>query len=214
MSIKLKAGIRNVAGKGAARSVRREKKVPAVIYGDKKESTAIELDAKGWIELIKKPGLRAKLFEIETPNGSENAMLKEIQYHPVTDMPMHVDFKRIDITKPVNLVVRLELINKEKSPGLKMGGILNFAKRRVSIVAKINDIPEKIQVDISELNIGDVVHGSDLKLPNGVELGLRQEDLAFIIIAGKMAEEVEATPAETAAEAAPADVDKKEDKED
>ena len=206
MSIKLKAGIRNVAGKGAARSVRKEKKVPAVIYGDKKAPIAIELDTKEWVELIKKPGLRAKLFEIETPNGSENTMLKEIQYHPVTDLPMHVDFKRIDVSQPVNVVVRLELINKEKTPGLKMGGILNFAKRRVPIVAKVNDIPEKIQVDISRLNIGDVIHGRDLKLPSGVELGLRQEDLAFVIIAGKMAEEVEETPAaeEAAGETAPA----------
>ena len=205
MSIKLKAGIRNVAGKGAARSVRKEKKVPAVIYGDKKSPIAIELNAKEWIELIKKPGLRTKLFEIETANGAENAMLMDIQYHPVSDAPMHVDFKRIDIKKPVSVVVPLRLLNTETSRGLKMGGTLNFAVRKVAVVAKVDNIPEKIDVDLLELNIGDVIHGSDLKLPAGVELGLHQADLAFVIIAGKMAEEVDAAkPAAAATAAAPA----------
>jgi large subunit ribosomal protein L25 len=205
MSIKLKAGIRNVAGKGAARSVRKEKKVPAVVYGDKKDPVAIELDAKSWIELIKKPGLRTKLFEIETPKGSENAMLMDIQYHPVSDAPMHVDFKRIDIKKPVNVIVPLQLINVETSRGLKLGGTLSFAVRKVAVVAKVDNIPEKIDVDLLELGIGDVVHGEDLKLPAGVELGLHQEHLAFVIITGKMAEEADAAkPAAAAATAAPA----------
>jgi large subunit ribosomal protein L25 len=207
MSIKIKAGIRNVAGKGAARSVRREKKVPAVIYGDKKAPVAIELDGREWEMLIKKPGLRTKLFEIETANGVENAMLMDIQYHPVTDMATHADFKRIDVAKPVSVIVPIELQNMETSRGLKMGGTLNFAVRKVAIVAKVNDIPEKIAVDLAVLNIGDVVHGSDLVLPKGVELGLRQADLAFVIIAGKMAEEADvakpaAAPAKDAKPAA------------
>ncbi|MDR0967309.1 MAG: 50S ribosomal protein L25/general stress protein Ctc [Rickettsiales bacterium] len=201
MSIKLQAGIRNVAGKGAARSVRNNKKVPAVIYGEKREPVAIELDAKGWGELIKKPALRTKLFEIETPNGVENAMLMDIQYHPVKDNAIHVDFKRIDVKKPVSVVVPLELLNMETARGLKMGGTLNFAVRRVAIVGLVDKIPEKIAVDLTELNIGDVVHGTDLKLPDGVELGLRQAELAFVIIAGKMAEEADAAKPAAAAPA-------------
>lgn len=203
MSIKLKAGIRNVAGKGAARSVRKNKKVPAVIYGEKKAPIAIELDTKEWVELIKKPGLRTKLFEIETPNGGESAMLMDIQYHPVSDAPIHVDFKRIDVAKPVSVEVPLELLNVETARGLKMGGTLNFAVRKVAIVAKVNDIPEKIVVDLLTLGIGDVIHGSDLKLPAGVELGLHQADRAFVIIVGKMAEEADAAKPAAAA-AAPA----------
>ena len=99
------------------------------------------------------------------------------------------------------MVVPIELINAETAKGLKMGGTLNFAVRKVAIVAKVNDIPEKITVDLAQLSIGDVVHGSALKLPAGVELGLRQSELAFVIIAGKMAEEADA--AKPAAAAAP-----------
>ncbi len=201
MSIKLKAGIRNVAGKGAARSVRKNKKVPAVIYGEKKAPVSIELDAKEWVELIKKPGLRTKLFEIATPAGDESAMLMDIQYHPVSDAPIHVDFKRIDVAKPVSVEVPLELLNVETARGLKMGGTLNFAVRKVAIVAKVNDIPEKIVVDLLTLGIGDVIHGSDLKLPTGVELGLRQADRAFVIIVGKMAEEADVAKSASTASA-------------
>ncbi len=202
MSIKLNAEVRNVAGKGAARSVRNNKKIPAVIYGEKKEPVSISLDGHSFGELIKKPGLRTKLFEIETANGNENTMLMDIQYHPVTDMPVHVDFKRIDVTKPVSVVVPLELVNAETSRGVKMGGTLNFAVRKVAIVAKVDAIPEKIEVDLADVGIGETVHGSALKLPAGVELGLRQAELAFVTVGGKMAEEAEA--AKPAAEAKPA----------
>lgn len=204
MSIKLNAEIRKVAGKGAARAVRNNKKVPAVIYGDKKEPVAIELDAHEFSLLIRQPGLRTKLFEITTSAGKENAMLMEIQYHPVTDLPMHTDFKRIDVLKPVSVIVPLEIVNAEISKGLKMGGVLNFVVRKVEVVAPINLIPSTIEIDLTNLNIGETVHGSDLKLPNGVTLGLHQEDLAFAIIGGKMAEEEDKPAVAKAAEAAPA----------
>jgi len=202
MAIKLNAEIRKVAGKGATRAVRNNKKIPAVVYGEKKDPVSIELDGHSWIQLIKKPGLRTKLFEIETGAGMESAMLVDIQYHPVSDAPIHVDFKRVDAKKPMNVTVPVELINTEISRGLKSGGTLNFAVRHVDIVAKINDVPEKIIVDMAEVNVGDVIHGSSLVLPAGVELGLHQADLAFALIAGKggPAEEAE-TPAPAAAEA-------------
>ncbi|HOY47293.1 MAG TPA: 50S ribosomal protein L25/general stress protein Ctc [Alphaproteobacteria bacterium] len=201
MSIKLNAGIRNVAGKGAARAVRNNKNIPAVIYGENKSPVAIELDGRGFEMLIKQPGLRTKLFEIDVKEGKENAMLVDIQYHPVSDRVVHVDFKRIDVKKPVNVVVPVEVINAEISKGLKLGGVLNFAVRSVAIVGSIESIPEKIQIDLADLNIGDSVHGSDLKLPAGIELGLRQENLAFATIGGKMAEEADAKKAAAAAPA-------------
>jgi len=206
MSIKLKAGIRERSGKGASRSVRNDKKIPAVIYGEKKTPVIIELDGHEWVQLIKKPGLRTKLFEIETPKATESAMLIDIQYHPVSDAPIHVDFKRIDVKKPVGVTVPVEIINQDVSRGIKMGGILNFAVRKVAIVGKVENIPEKIIIDLADMGIGDVIHGTDLKLPAGVELGLHQAQLAFATIAGKMAEEADAKKeaAAPAAKAAPA----------
>ena len=203
MAINLKAEIRNVAGKGAARSVRNNKNIPAVIYGEKKAPVAIELNGREFEMLIKTPGLRTKLFQIETPNGTEDAMLMDIQYHPVSDAAIHADFKRIDVKSPVNVSVPVEVINMETSKGLKLGGVLNFAVRKVALRGLIQNIPEKITIDLSDLTIGDSVHGTDLVLPEGVELGLHQAELAFATIGGKMPDE-EAAKAPAAAPAAEA----------
>jgi large subunit ribosomal protein L25 len=205
--IKLKAGIRAKSGKGASRACRSDKKVPAVIYGDKKDPVAIELDAKEWGVLIKTPGLRTKLFEIMTPNGQENAMLIALQDHPVTDMPLHADFKRIDVKKPVRVSVPINVVNVEASVGIKGGGTLSIAVRNVAVVGLVENIPESIAVDLKNVRIGAIVHGSDLNLPAGVELGLRQAELAFVAITGKSVEETPvaaAAPAKGKAAAKPA----------
>ena len=202
MAIKLNAEIRARIGKGASRSIRKEKNIPAVIYGEKKAPVAIELNGRDFEMLIRTPGLRTKLFQIETSNGTEDAMLMDIQYHPVTDVVTHADFKRIDVKSPVNVVVPVEVINAEGSKGLKLGGVLNFAVRKVALRGLIDAIPEKITIDLATLTIGDVVHGTDLVLPAGVELGLHQAELAFVTIGGKMPEEAEAS--KPAAAAAPA----------
>jgi len=202
MAIDLSAEIRACTGKGAARSIRNGKNIPAVIYGEKKDPVAIVLNGRDFEMLIKTPALRTKLFNIKTPNGTEDAMLMDIQYHPISDAVIHVDFKRIDVKKPVNVVVPVEVINAEVSKGLKLGGVLNFAVRKVALRGLIDVIPEKITVDLTNLTIGDVVHGTDLVLPSGVELGLHQAELAFVTIGGKMPEEADA--AKPAAAAAPA----------
>ena len=199
MAINLNAEIRNVAGKGAARSIRNNKNVPAVIYGEKKAPVAIELNGREFDMLLQTPGLRTKLFQIKTSEGTEDAMLMDIQYHPVSDAVIHADFKRIDVKKPVNVVVPVEVINAETSKGLKLGGTLNFAVRKVALRGLVDVIPEKIVIDLSDLTIGDVVHGTDLALPAGVELGLHQAELAFATIGGKMPDEEGAAKAATAA---------------
>ena len=205
MAIELNAEIRNVAGKGAARAIRKNKNIPAVIYGEKKEPVAIELSGRDFGMLINVPSLRTKLFHITTKAGKEDAMLMDIQYHPVTDRVVHVDFKRIDVKKPVCVEVPVEIINAETSKGLKLGGVLNFAVRKVALVALVDKLPEKIILDLSDLTIGDTVHGSDLVLPEGVSLGLHQAELAFATIGGKMPEEADAKKAAApAAAAAPA----------
>jgi len=204
MAIELNAEIRNVAGKGAARAIRNNKNIPAVIYGEKKDPVAIEISGRDFAPIVQIPALRTKLFHITTKNGKEDAMLMDIQYHPVSDKIVHVDFKRIDVKKPVCVSVPVEVINADTSKGLKLGGVLNFAVRKVSLVALVDKLPEKIVLDLADLNIGDTVHGSDLVLPDGVSLGLHQAELAFATIGGKMPEEADAKKPAAAATAAPA----------
>lgn len=203
MAIKLNAEIRKVAGKGAARAVRKNANIPAVIYGEKKEPVSIELNGHDFNVLLGKPSLRTKLFEIMVGGNKEDAMLMDIQYHPVSDKVVHVDFKRIDVKKPVHVVVPVEVINADISKGIKLGGVLNFAVRKVALVGLVSDMPEKITIDLADVTIGDTIHGSDLVLPKGITLGLRMADLAFATIGGKMPEEADAK-SQAAAAAAPA----------
>ena len=189
MAIQLNAEIRKVAGKGAARAVRKNANIPAVIYGEKKEPVSIELNGRDFNMLLGQPSLRTKLFEIMVGGNKEDAMLMDIQYHPVSDRVVHVDFKRIDVKKPVHVVVPVEVINADISKGIKLGGVLNFAVRKVALVGLVSDMPEKITIDLSDVTIGDTIHGSDLVLPKGITLGLHMADLAFATIGGKMPEE-------------------------
>ncbi|MBQ3784848.1 MAG: 50S ribosomal protein L25/general stress protein Ctc [Alphaproteobacteria bacterium] len=202
MSIKLNAEIRKVAGKGAARAVRKNANIPAVIYGEKKEPVSIELNGRDFNMLLGQPSLRTKLFEIMVGGNKEDAMLMDIQYHPVSDRVVHVDFKRIDVKKPVHVVVPVEVINADISKGIKLGGVLNFAVRKVALVGLVSDMPEKITIDLADVTIGDTIHGSDLVLPKGITLGLHMADLAFATIGGKMPEEADAKPQAAAATAA------------
>ena len=204
MAIKLNAEIRKVAGKGAARAVRKNANIPAVIYGEKKEPVSIELNGRDFNMLLGKPSLRTKLFEIMVGGNKEDAMLMDIQYHPVSDKVVHVDFKRIDVKKPVHVVVPVEVINTDISKGIKLGGVLNFAVRKVALVGLVSDMPEKITIDLADVTIGDTIHGSDLILPQGITLGLHMADLAFATIGGKMPEEADTKPQAAAAAATPA----------
>ena len=203
MAIELKAEIRKVAGKGAARAVRKNANIPAVIYGEKKEPVSIELNGRDFNMLLGQPSLRTKLFEIMVAGNKEDAMLMDIQYHPVSDKVVHVDFKRINVKEPVSVVVPVEVINADISKGLKLGGVLNFAVRKVALRGLVADMPEKITIDLSDVTIGDTIHGSDLNLPKGIKLGLHMADLAFATIGGKMPEEADEKKAAAAA-AAPA----------
>ena len=209
MAIELKAEIRKVAGKGAARAVRKNANIPAVIYGEKKEPVSIELNGHDFNMLLGTPSLRTKLFEIMVGGKKEDAMLMDIQYHPVSDKVVHVDFKRINVKEPVHVVVPVEVINADISKGIKLGGVLNFAVRKVALRGLVADMPEKITIDLADVTIGDTIHGSDLVLPKGIELGLHMADLAFATIGGKMPEEADAKKAAApaaapAAKAAPA----------
>ena len=150
------------------------------------------------------PSLRTKLFEITTSAGKEDAMLMDIQYHPVSDKVVHVDFKRINVKEPVSVVVPVEVINADVSKGIKLGGVLNFALRKVALKGLVGDMPEKITIDLADVNIGDTIHGSDLVLPKGISLGLHMADLAFATIGGNMPEEADNKAAAAAAAAAPA----------
>lgn len=163
----LSASARDRAGKGSARAARREGLVPAVIYGDKKDPLSITVVLRD-LEKLLKPGFFSHLIDIEVAGEKHRVLPRDLQQHPVTDRALHVDFLRVSATSELTVEVDVEFINDEACPGLRRGGVLNVVRHEVELYCRPESIPEKVIVDLAGLNIGDSVHISAVKLPEGV----------------------------------------------
>lgn len=178
---------RERAGKGAARATRRTGRVPGVVYGDKKPSTMISLDPVDLMKLVHGAGFFSTVYEIQVGGESQRALARDLQLHPVTDRPMHVDFMRV--TKGVKIAVEVPVVfeNEEVSPGLKRGGVLNIVRHTIEISCTPGKIPESLSVDVGAMEIGDSVHMSVIKLPEGVEPTITDRDFTIATIAAPSA---------------------------
>jgi large subunit ribosomal protein L25 len=196
-------------GKGASRRLRRAGKVPAVVYGAGVPAENIQFDHLKLSLSAKHDWFSSAILDLLVEGNRQKVLLRDVQKHPVKPQLLHLDFLRIDESKPVRVYVTIRFLNKEKSPAAKTSGVVishNITEVEVSCLPK--DLPEYIDLDLGELALGDVLHLSDLKLPAGVEipeLKLGKEYDHTIVSAQTVREEVEEAPAEVpGAEGAPA----------
>lgn len=198
----LKAEARELVGKGSAREVRRNGKVPAVIYGDKQPPLAISLPYKEVFYKIHGGGFLTTVATIDLDGQKIRVLPKDYQLDPVRDFPMHVDFLRVSKNTEVNVQVPVHFINQEQSPGLKRGGTLNIVRHEVEFHCPADAIPEFITVDLAGSEIGDSIHISAVELPAGVKPVISDRDFTIATIAGSAAarSEEDAAAGEPAAE--------------
>ena len=163
----LSARARDRVGKGSARAARREGLVPAVIYGDKKDPFSIAIVERDLNKLLK-AGFFSHLIDIEVAGEKHRVLPRDLQQHPVSDRALHVDFLRVSATSELTVEVPVHFINDEKCRGLRRGGVLNVVRHEIEVYCLADNIPEKIDVDLSGLDIGDSLHISAVKLPEGV----------------------------------------------
>ena len=200
---------RDRAGKGAARATRRGGLVPGVIYGGKQDATLIALEPKILTALMHDPAFKTNIFEVELGGKKQRTMAMDVQLHPVSDQPIHADFRRIEKDTVVRVPIPVRFHNEGASPGIKVGGVLNIVRHDVEVRARPDDLPDHIDVDLTGLKIGDSVHMDSVTLPNGVKPSIaRNFTICTIAPPTVMTVEEEtpaagATPAEGAA-AAPA----------
>src|SRR5271170_6833334 len=206
----LAAVARSGTGKGAARSVRREGRVPAVVYGGGLKPEPISVDYKDVNKLIYSGGFLTSIFEIEIEGRKERVLPRDYQLDVVTDRPVHVDFLRLAPGSTVRIGIPVHVVNREASPGLKKGGAVNLVLHTVEVMAPADDIPESITIDLAGMDFPDSVHVSAIKLPEGCRAisGTAAMTVVTIVPPTVMAEETPAagaaaTPAAGAA-AAPA----------
>ena len=175
----ISADLRNRVGKGSARAARRAGKIPAIIYGDKKQPISIEIEARAMRKIINEPGIFSRLLDINVDNGKHTVLMRDIHFHPVTDDPMHFDFLRVSQSSTVSVSVGVEFINEAICPALKIGGVLNIVRYEVELNCLPTSIPEKIIVDLSEAKIGDSIHISAVELPEGVTPTITDRDFTI-----------------------------------
>lgn len=200
----IQATARPRAGKGAARAVRREGKIPAVIYGEKKEPETIALDANELWKIVQKGHFLSTVFDINVDGTKRRVLPREVQLDPVKDTPVHVDFQRVGESEFVRVVVPVRFINEAASPGLKRGGVLNIVRHEVEVTCPPDRIPEHFTVDLTGLEIGRSIHISSVPLGDGVKPTILNRDFTVATIAGKKTDEERGAEGAGAAEAAPA----------
>ncbi len=188
------------AGKGAARATRRAGRIPAIIYGDGKEPVLISLEPRTLGRALAKPGFYATLVDVQVDGGSHRTLPRDVQYHPVSDAPMHVDFMRVGAGAQVTVTVPVAFINQERSPGLRRGGILNIVRHGIDMVCSVDNIPERLVVDLDGLDIGDSIHIDAVELPAGARpvIGARDFTIASIAASSAVREEAAAAAASAA----------------
>jgi large subunit ribosomal protein L25 len=178
----LSAETRERAGKGASRDLRRQNRIPAVIYGNKQEPVTIHVEEKALVKLLMTGHFMNSVVELDLDGKKQITLPKDVAFHPVTDRPLHVDFLRINKDAKVEVNVPVVFINEEKSPGLKRGGVLNVVRHELELVCEANKIPDEIEVDVTGFDVGDAIHISAVTLPAGSESKITDRDFTIATI--------------------------------
>ena len=201
-TVRIEAVARERAGKGAARATRRGGMVPGVVYGAKQEATLIALDPRDVIKELTKGGWQSHLYEVAVKDGpTERTIMRDVQFDPVTDRPVHVDFQRLAPGARIRIRVPVVFLNEETSPGLKAGGVLNVVRREVEVLAEPDKVPEKFEIDLGAANVGANLRWSSIKDHFGARPGIVGRDFMVASIAAPTVE-AEVAPAAAAPEPA------------
>lgn len=196
-NLNLSATKRDRAGKGSARAARRSGLIPAVIYGGKIAPETININANTFTKMMNQPGIMSNVINLEVEGKSTNVLARDIQFHPVNDRPLHIDFLRITASSTVTAMVPVNFINEDTSPGLKGGGVLNVVRHEIEMNCSAINIPESLTVDLAGTDIGDSIHISAIALPDDAQPTITDRDFTIATIAAPTVE-VETSGDETA----------------
>ena len=178
----LPAEPRERAGKGASRALRRDGRVPAVIYGNNQEPQVIHVEEKALVKLLSSGHFMNSVIDVELGGKATTTLPKDVAFHPVSDRPLHVDFLRIAKGAKVEVQVPVLFINEELSPGLKRGGVLNVVRHELELICDATKIPDDIQIDVTGFDVGDSMHISNVTLPAGSESKITDRDFTIATI--------------------------------
>lgn len=202
-ALNLPAETRERAGKGASRALRREGRVPAVIYGGKEEATPIHVEEKELVRQLMTGHFMNSIVMVEISGDKVRTIPKDVAFHPVTDRPIHADFLRLAKGSKIEVAIPVSFINEEESPGLKKGGVLNVVRHDLDLVCEVDKIPSEIEIDVTGKEVGDSIHISEVVLPEGSESAITDRDYTIATLVApsalkKSEDEAEAAEGEEA----------------
>ena len=177
------ASPRDGVGKGSARQTRRDGQVPAVIYGNKEEPILLTLERRLLSRELENPQFFIQLVDIEIGGTKHRVLPRDVQFHPVSDVPMHVDFLRFDPRRKITAAVPVVFDGEDECPGMKRGGMLNIVRHEVEVLCTADDIPQELLLHLAGLNIGDSIHASAVPLPDGVAFVISDRDFTIATVA-------------------------------
>jgi large subunit ribosomal protein L25 len=196
----LSAETRERAGKGASRVLRREGRVPAVVYGNNETPLSIHVEEKALVKALSGGHFMNSVVMIEAGAAPVRTLPKDVQFHPVTDRPLHVDFLRISEHAKVTVAVPIRFTDEDESKGIKRGGVLNQVRHDLELVCDAAEIPEEVLISLAGMDIGDSLHISAVTLPKGTESAIADRDFTIATIVAPSGVKSEAAEAAAAAE--------------
>ena len=181
-ALTLAAEARERAGKGASRALRREGRIPAVVYGGKEEPLGIHVEERLLRRMLGTGHFTNSIVMIEVGGKKLRTLPKDVQFHPVSDLPLHVDFLRLAKDATVEVSVPVLFVNEEDSPGLKRGAVLNIVRHELELICDADRIPDDIRIDVTGLDVGDSIHISSVTLPTGSVSAITDRDFTIATI--------------------------------
>jgi len=201
--VNLNVDVREGTGTGSARAARRNNMVPGVIYGGDKDAVSIVMKYNEVLKAINSGNFIGSMVQLTHSGSSQKALTKDIQFHPVSDKPMHVDFYRVNLDSIIEVEVSINIVGEDVSPGLKEGGTLNVVRFSIEVSCAAGNIPDEITVDVSGMEIGDSLHISEVNLPEGVESAITDRDPTIVTVVASRAEVEEEEDEEIGADEVP-----------
>jgi large subunit ribosomal protein L25 len=185
--VELKATNREATGKAANRAIRKEGRVPAVVYGDGQEPQSVTVEYKEVFKQVLTGHFLSTVYMLDLEGKKVRVIPRDVQLHPVRDFPVHVDFMRIGKSSRVEVEVPVQFIDEAESPGLKRGGVLNIVRHEIELSCPADAIPENIEISLKGAEIGDSIHISAVKLPKNVTPTIADRDFTIATIVGSAA---------------------------
>ncbi|HEY1180892.1 MAG TPA: 50S ribosomal protein L25/general stress protein Ctc [Rhodocyclaceae bacterium] len=211
MSIEFNATKRTVQGTGASRRLRNAGRFPGIVYGADKAPLAVEFDHNELYHLLRQEAFHSSVLTMNLEGAKETVILRDVQRHPFRQLVLHIDLQRVDATHKIHTKIPFHFVNADIAPGVKLhGGIISHVMNELDVKCLPGNLPEFIEVDLKDLDVGASIHVSQLKLPNGVEANLHKgEDPVVAALAIPRGAKADEAAAAEAAAAAPAPADKK-----